>query len=252
MSTPGLPPGETGANGTEPPSDDLLAAELVLGVIDSSQRRSLQARADSDRAFAERVSYWETRFAPWLSDIEAVDPPSRVWTRVCERLGWQNSEPASTGLRRTLAFWRAATVLSAIVGIVAIAALLQRVAQPPVAGQTSRPTQAEGQPVTPLWHDDGTPGWLVSIDRARGTVLVVPVPTATNPRGRVPELWVIPAGQAPRSLGLVSGDRSWTVTVPPDLRAALVTGSVLAVSLEAAAGAPHAAPAGPIVAKGSI
>jgi anti-sigma-K factor RskA len=42
------------------------------------------------------------------------------------------------------------------------------------------------------------------------------------------------------------------VTVPANLRATLVSGSVLAVTLEVAAGAPHAAPAGPIVAKGSI
>jgi anti-sigma-K factor RskA len=252
MNTPGLPPGETGSDAMEPPPDDLLAAELVLGLLSSSERRTLQSRADSDRAFAERVAYWERRFAPWLSDIEPVDPPARVWTRVCQRLGWQDSEPVSASLRGTLAFWRTATALFAIVAIVAIWALLQRSPQSSGPGQTSVQAQVEGQPVTTLWHDDGTPGWLVSIGRTHRTVLVVPVPTGTHAKGRVPELWVIEAGQAPRSLGIVSGDRSWTVTVPDDLRAALVSGSVLAVSLEPAAGAPHAAPMGPIVAKGSI
>jgi anti-sigma-K factor RskA len=112
--------------------------------------------------------------------------------------------------------------------------------------------QPAGQAIMTLLHDDGTPGWLVSIDQAHDTVLVVPVPAPQNAQGRVPELWVIPAGQAPRSLGLVSGDRPWTVAVPANIRGALVSGSVLAVSLETAAGAPHAAPAGPIVAKGAI
>ena len=238
MSAVDVPPEDT---------DELLAAELVLGVLDSTRRRDLQARADSDRAFAERVSYWERRFAPWLSDIQPVEPPARVWTRIGQRLGWQDAEQASGGLGGSLAFWRTVAALSALVAIVAIGALFQRPAQQvQVAGQPA------GQAVTTLRHDDGTAGWLVSVDSARGSVLVVPVPSPANPQGRVPELWVIPAGQAPRSLGLVSGDRPWTVTVPANVRATLVSGSVLAVSLETAAGAPHAAPAGPIVAKGSI
>jgi anti-sigma-K factor RskA len=258
MSAVAGPPGEAGEDGTEPPSDDLLAAELVLGVLDSSQRRSVQARADSDRAFAERVAYWERRFAPWLSDIEPVEPPARVWTRVCERLGWQDRESGPASLRGALVFWRAVAALSVLVAVVAIWALLQRSPQtPPVAGQPQGQAQTAGEAVTPLWHDDGTPGWLVSIDRAHETVFIVPVPAPgmpapANTQGRVPELWVIPAGKAPRSLGLVSNNRAWTVTVPEDARAAMVAGSVLAVSLETAAGAPHAAPAGPIVAKGSI
>jgi anti-sigma-K factor RskA len=106
--------------------------------------------------------------------------------------------------------------------------------------------------VTPLAHDDGTPAWLVSVDRTRGTVAIVPVPGPRDPQGRVPELWLIPPGQAPRSLGLVSVDQSRTVAVPADLRAALASGSVLAVSLEQPTGIPHAAPTGPIIAKGAI
>jgi len=47
---------------------------LVLGVLDSEQRRHLQARVDADRTFADRVAYWERRFAPWLSEIEPVEP----------------------------------------------------------------------------------------------------------------------------------------------------------------------------------
>jgi anti-sigma-K factor RskA len=81
---------------------------------------------------------------------------------------------------------------------------------------------------------------------------MVPVPSAPDSQGRVTELWLIPAGKAPRSLGLVSINKSYTVTVPDDVRAALVAGSVLAVTLEPATGVPHAAPSGPIIAKGAI
>jgi anti-sigma-K factor RskA len=236
---------------TEPPTDDLLAAELVLGVLDSEQRRCLQARVDADRTFAERVSYWERRFAPWLSDIEPVEPPARAWTRICQRLGWKESEPASSSLRGSLALWRTVAVFSALVAIVAISVTLQRPGPPlPIAG-TQNPPEMARQAVTALWHDDGSPGWLVSIDPSHGTLLVVPVPTRPDAQGRAPQLWVIPPGKAPQWVASVSSDMSETVTVPSKVRASLVAGSVLAVSLEPA-GVANEAPTGPIVAKGSI
>jgi len=251
MSATGLPAGDDGADGMEPPSDDLLAAELVLGVLDSTQRRSLQARADADRAFAERVAYWERRFAPWLSDIEPVEPPARAWTRICQRLGWKDRDSASSSPRGSLAFWRTVAVFSALVAVVAIWAALLRPPQP--LGPTEKILEPEmvRRAVTPLRRDDGSPAWMVSIDRSRGTVLVVPVPTRPDSQGRAPQLWVIPPGKAPQWVASVSSDMSETVTVPSEVRASLVAGSVLAISLEPA-GLATEAPTGPIVAKGSI
>jgi anti-sigma-K factor RskA len=236
---------------TEPPSDELLAAELVLGVLEPEQRRSLQARVDADRTFAERVACWERRFAPWLSDIEPVEPPARAWTRICQRLGWKESEPASSSLRGSLALWRTVAVFSALVAVVAIWVTLQRPPppQPSVARQNT--PEMTRQAVTALWHDDGSPGWLVSIDPRHETLLVVPVPTRPDSQGRAPQLWVIPPGKAPQWVASVSSDMSETVTVPSEVRASLVAGSVLAVSLEPA-GIASDAPTGPIVAKGSI
>ncbi len=236
---------------TEPPTDDVLAAELVLGVLDSEQRRTLQARVDTDRPFAERVAYWERRFAPWLSDIEPVEPPARTWTRVCQRLGWKESEPGSSSLRGSLAFWRTLAVFSALVAVVAIWVALQRPLPPQPVIQARNPPEMAKQAVTPLWRDDGSPAWLVSIDPSHATLLVVPVPTRPDSQGRAPELWVIPPGKAPQWVASVSSDMSETVTVPSAVRSSLVAGAVLAVSLEPA-GVANDAPTGPIVAKGSI
>jgi hypothetical protein len=83
-------------------------------------------------------------------------------------------------------------------------------------------------------------------------VLMVPVPSAPDSTCRVPELWLIAAGKAPVSLGAVSITQSPTVTVPQNARAALVAGSVLAITLGPASGIPHGAPTGAIVAKGTI
>lgn len=244
MNSPDLPRDEAGPEGTEPPSDDLLAGEFVLGVLDAAQRRALQARIDSDRDFALRVADWERRLAPWLDSIEPLQAPSQVWERVCADLGWRGGAPARVSFWESLRLWRAATVISLLIAVAAIVWVGQR--QPPELPMSA------ANIVTPLAHDDGTPGWLASVDPVQGTVLLVPVPTAPDAQGRVPELWLIPAGKAPRSLGRVWIDKSDTVRVPADIRAALVAGSVLAVSLESVSGIPHAAPTGPIVAKGAI
>jgi anti-sigma-K factor RskA len=250
VNSPNLPPENNGPDGNEPPSDDLLAGELVLGVLDTVQHRQLQARVQSDREFALRVEQWERRLAPLLSDIQPVEPPAQVWAGICRRLGWTEREAAS-GIWGSLSFWRAATVLASVIAVAAITLTVEErpsVVTPPLAKQA----EPQAKPVTPLAHDDGTPGWLASVDAAHGTVLMVPVPAAADPQGRVPELWLIPAGQAPRSLGAVSINRSHTVTVPQDARAALVPGSVLAITLEPPTGIPHPAPTGAIIAKGTI
>ena len=254
MNTPPYLPPERGApEGTEPPPDDVVAGEFVLGVLDAARHRGVQTRVDIDPVFAQRVADWERRLGPWLADIEPVEAPAQVWARICQRLGWKESE-RPTGFWQSLGFWRAATVLSTVVAVAAIAWMVKTPPTstpqpPPIAGQQP---ETDAKPVTPLEHDDGTPGWLASVDAARGTVLMVPVPGAPDSQGRVPELWLIPAGKAPRSLGVVSTYKSHTVAVPEDVRAALVAGSVLAVTLEPAAGVPHAAPTGPIIAKGAI
>ncbi len=244
-----LPPEGPDPSAAEPPDEELLAAEFVLGVLSASERASAQARRDRDPDFAARIARWELRLAPWLSDYAKVPIPAHVCPEICRRLGWQREPSARAGLWQSLSLWRAAT---ALVALAAVALWLTRPLPPPVAVAPPVPEAAAAKPVTTLAHADGSPGWLASVDRARGTVLVVPVPGPADAQGRVPELWIIPAGQAPISLGEVSINKSHTVTVPKAARADLVGGAVLAITLEPAVGIPHAAPTGPIIAKGTI
>lgn len=250
MSSPPPAADDPHLPGEEPPDDELLAGELVLGVLPAAERRGAQARADADPRFAARIASWERRLAPWLGEYQPVTAPPNVWPLICQRLGWQEAAAAPAGLWRSLALWRAAAALAALA---AVALWLARAPAPPPPVAAVPPVSGRpAAPVTTLARADGSPGWLAAIDPAAGTVLIVPVPSAPDVQGRVPELWVIAAGKPPRSLGLVSNDQSYTVAVPSDARAALVPGSVLAITLEPASGVPHAAPSGPIIAKGAI
>jgi anti-sigma-K factor RskA len=253
VNSPILPP-ETGPESEGPPPDDVLAGEFVLGVLDTAQRRQLQARMQTDGAFARRVEEWEVRLAPLLADIEPVEVPASVWSAVCARLGWTERQPESplASFWQRLGFWRAATVLASVIAVAAIAFTIERSSSPALPRVAQQPVEPATRPVTPLQHDDGTPAWLASVDAGQGIVLMVPVPSAPDAQGRVPELWLIPAGKAPVSLGAVSINRSHIVTVPQNARAALVAGSILAITLESAAGIPHAAPTSAVIAKGTI
>lgn len=232
--------------GQEPPSDDLVAAEYALGVLDAGPRLAAQARIVSDRTFADRVSAWQRRFAPLALEVRPVDVPHRVWTRIQERLGWRPAV-ADAAIGRSVYFWRLTAGVAATVALVLLAVdfVPHR-----TATQVSEAQLAKA--VTTLSRDDGTPGWLATVDAPHGTLLMVPAPSAPDAQGRTAELWLIPPGLAPRSLGAVPIDRAHLVAIPAALRADLTSQTVLAVSLEPAAGIPHAAPTGPIIAKGIV
>ena len=245
------------------PNDDLLAAEYVVGVLDAAGRRRAQARIDAEPAFAGLVAAWEQRFAALLAEIGPVTVPAHVWLRLRTRLGWSPVEGGKRGVWQNVGFWRATTAVAAAAAIAVVvigrvpqapapAPVPPQVAVQPVAVPAPVAEEAAAKPVTTLLHEDGTPGWLASVDVARGNVLMVPIPAPADGQGRVPELWLIPAGEAPVSLGLVSIDKSHTVSVPAAIRRALAVGSTLAITLEPEGGAPQGVPTGPVIVKGDI
>src|SRR5262249_57589090 len=85
------------------PEDDLLAAELALGVLEGAERTTAVARAARDRGFARLVEAWEQRLAPWAAEIRDVTPPAQMWDRIAGALP---AQAARSGLWHSLNFWR--------------------------------------------------------------------------------------------------------------------------------------------------
>jgi len=242
-----------------PPSDEILAGEYVLGVLDAADRRSAQARADADPGFGALVHVWEQRFSAWLLGAPAATPGAHVWLRIRSKLGWSPVATARPGVWDSVAFWRGATLLATAASVAAIVIGLQSRGPvlppvPPVVMQPAPVVVEEdvAKPVTVLARDDGSTGWIATVDVATGKVLMVPVPSPADLEGRVNELWLIPEGQAPLSLGFVSNEKAHSIAMPASVRQALAIGGTLAITLEPQQGMPHVAPTGPIVAKGGI
>jgi anti-sigma-K factor RskA len=240
----------------EPPDDSVLAGEYALGLLDADARRNVEARIAVDVGFARMVSDWENRLSPWMEQVEPLDPSPLVWPRIRARLRGSSVQGARRGLWNNVGFWRAATGMAVAAGIFALAiGLRPRQAEPLPPTVATQPPAGEEQaakPVVVLARDDGATGWIASVDVVNQKLLMVPVPSPLDASGRVNELWLIPTGEAPRSLGFVSNEKAHTIEVPAELRRALVSGSTLAITLEPEAGMPHAAPSGAIVAKGEI
>jgi len=217
---------------------DRLAAEYALGTLRGGARRRLQQLLPAHPALAAAVRSWEARMQTLAAPLPEMAPSPRVWQQVQATL----FTPAGAPQRwwQGLAVWRG---LSAV-AVAATLALAVVVVQPPPV-QPPLVVVLNGTP-------DGaalvSAGFVASISADGRALVLKPLGTAQVADGRALELWAVPSGAAPRSLGLVSAQGATTV-----LRNEILKGAqALAVSLEPAGGSPTGAPTGPIVSVGSI
>ncbi|KQM98883.1 anti-sigma factor domain-containing protein [Sphingomonas sp. Leaf25] len=220
--------------------DDLTAAEAALRLIDGADGDAVRLRAANDPGFADAVARWDERLSPLFAEIAPIAPPDAVWRRIAAQL----DDPVMR-LQRRVRQWRwTSAALGAVAATLAVL-LLRPVAPPPVAVPVV-PLLAVAQ----LSDPQGKPLLAVGIERRSGEVRVR---MHDLPRQELlPELWIIPAGGAPQSLGPIGHDGMLAIRLPAALRGETAGPATLAISMEQAAGMPHAAPAGPIVATGTM
>jgi hypothetical protein len=77
---------------------DLLAAEFVLGTLDSEERANAQALLRTDHGFIAMVRIWERRFGELHLMVEPVDPDAKVFERIKAKIAEiAPKEPAPDG-----------------------------------------------------------------------------------------------------------------------------------------------------------
>ena len=215
------------------PEDELLAAEYALGVLAGADREAAACRVARDQAFARMVTAWEERLTPWAAEIDEVAPPPQVWDAIAASL----PQPRGS-LWQSLTFWRTFALASALAS-----ACLAVVIYLGAAGQ--------GEPLIAAIEGGGTRSFVATVDARHATVAVVPAAFAADAT-RIPELWLIPPGGNPLSLGVVRADKAVVIAIPPALIAQTANGATLAVSLEPPGGSPTGAPTGPVIGAGKL
>jgi anti-sigma-K factor RskA len=113
--------------------------------------------------------------------------------------------------------------------------------------------QAERAPVlvATLASEDEVTSLSVAYDGEEGSLLVSPGRLRGAP-GHDHELWIIPAGGNPISLGLLRGTEPQRLAIRRDLAPHFRQRSAIALSVEPAGGSPNAGPSGPVVASGEL
>lgn len=242
--------------------DDLLAAEYVLGVLDPEPWRMAEARRAADPAFSAIVSDWEQRLADMADAVPSYPAPARVHRRVEAELALliartpvPEPEPAPPppppGPSPDVRFWRRISISTGLLAAASLAAVgvLLFVPVPGVQGMMPRAVDVATLGVMNIDHVL----FFVTVDRGRREVLVTPV--GAMPADRVPQLWYVPEGRAPQSLGVFSANLPRVLPLPV-LEAmsggVLPRGARLAVSLEPPGGSTLNGPSGPLVADGLL
>jgi anti-sigma-K factor RskA len=230
-------------NGPERGSDDLLAAEYVLGVLSAEERRIASRRVDTETAFARLVDDWEAHFAPMAAAYAAVEPPASVKAAVDRRLFASSASTTapSSGLWASLTFWRG--LAAAAVAALAVYAALPFI-NPPAP-------QPETRLVASLAADNSNVKYLAVYDAARHEVGLSLV-SGDRGAGKDFELWMIEGKNAPVSMGVIPAGQTARMAVAPAVQQKLAQGAVLAVSLEPTGGSPTGQPTGPVVAAGDL
>lgn len=218
------------------PDDDLLAAELALGVLADAERTAAQSRAVRDPAFARKVAAWEERLGPWADEIAEVAAPPQVWDRIAASLP---AEPKNSGWWQSLAFWRGLSLATGALAAACVGALIY-------LGNAPQPA-----PLTAGIDGGGHRHFVATVDTRAGSIAVVPAAFSADAT-REPELWLIPADGKPRALGMLRADRAVTIKIPTELAALAASNAVLAVSLEPPGGSQTGSPTGPVIATGKL
>lgn len=209
---------------------EAVAAEYVLGLLSEDERAAFEARLGRDPDLRQDVAAWSDYFATFTDTIPERAPPPGLIRRI-EAAAW--GESGRPVWRQLLPYLSGALAGAALAFVVFVSGVLEQerplifAELAPVAGDLAFAVQ-----IDPPTH-------TVSVEYRAGDI----------PEGRVLQLWLIPEGDAPISLGVMSpgGD---LVVVLSDRMAARVPGGTLAVSDEPEGGSPTGQPTGAVQAAG--
>jgi len=205
---------------------DRLAAEYVLGTLRHRARRRFERWLLSPQVGA-LVKAWEDRLAGLEPQLTPVQPPAEVWRGIESRLELRKMQ------RRPATRWLA--IAASLLFFVAVGLFFAIPGRPPVTGTSTLAADAQ----TIYWRVD------VLGDRQEISVRVQSV--YDLPAGKAHELWALPEGGAPVSLGVLPHTGERRVILTAAQRAALSNSRQIAVSLEPDGGSPTGAPTGPVL-----
>ncbi len=245
---------------------DQVAASYALGTLRHGARRRFEAMARTQAPVRAAALIWQARLAS-LAELQPEDSPSpAVWTRIENLLAIERAPrpaarpqqaPVVVSWWQSLGLWRGLTALGTAATVAAVGVGVQRHTQQGrdlgaqvAALQTRLQTAPRIEYVAVLQDEQSTASVLVTFDPANNRLTVKRVGAYQEASGKSLELWALPPGAAPRSLGVMTNAAITQLAVTP---AELATSPAMAITLEPAGGVPPGSgPTGPVLFKGPV
>ncbi|HEY3046996.1 MAG TPA: anti-sigma factor [Polaromonas sp.] len=243
-----------------------LAASYALGTLRGGARRRFEALARDNATLRAAALVWQGRLASVAELQPQAAPSPAVWKRI-ENLVKADRQaqamqaararpvtPASAGgWWASLGLWRGAAGVGALAAVVAVVTGLNLNTQ--LSGQVQELTARlsatpEIEYVAVLADDKASASMLVTFDPKNKKLLLKRVGAFQEQPDKSLQLWALPAGSGPKSLGVLGREAVVRLSAADsDVREV----PTLAISLEPKGGVPAGSgPSGPVLFKGAL
>lgn len=242
---------------------DQLAASYALGTLRGGARRRFETLARDNATLRAAALVWQSRLASVAELQPQVAPSPAVWKRIENMVradkearamrAARNVAPAAAGWWASLGLWRGASAAGALAAVVAVVVGVNVNSR--LSGQVSElsarlTATPEIEYVAVLTDDKASASLLVTFDPKNKTLVLKRVGGFREQPDKSLELWALPPGAAPKSLGVLGADPVVRLTAAgTDMRQV----PTLAITLEPRGGVPPGSgPTGPILFKGAL
>lgn len=239
---------------------DMLAADYVMGLLDSAAEAAADARLETDAAFQNAVNNWRKRLADFDMSAEPGTPTAQLWQRIAQSTKSDRSAAVPAGMRgamrgatlwHNLRFWRvtglvgtAAAIIFAVLAIGAISTS-KHLRRDLVALAQRKPVY-----VAVLVSDQTREVGAVVNAFANGRAELIPLKAIDVPPGRVLQIWTLWDRTAgPKPIGMTTQSRALVLDL--DELPETTADQLFEITLEPAGGSPTGRPTGPILFKGN-
>ena len=211
-----------------------LAADYAIGLMPATARRRFDVLLLDDAALRIELGHWQEALASLTGTLPERPVPDHVWAGIQARI-----EPQVLHMPAKKPFWMNLRLLAAAFAMV-IAVLVGVLYQRDLGVEYNATLVAANQ----------QPALQIKAFADHLQVEALALAAVTSAQDL--ELWAIPPGGKPISLGLVPAVGNGRIQLSETQRALLGVPLTLAVSLEPHGGSPTGQPTGPVLYQGQL
>jgi anti-sigma-K factor RskA len=244
---------------------DRLAAAYAVGTLRGGARRRFEALARERAPVRAAALIWQSRVSSMTELAQDIEPPPTVWTRIHNLVRAEREQAAmkasvsavqtrsSGGWWQSLVLWRSASAagaLATLVAVVSAVGMRHQLGAHIDALQAKLSAQPQIEYVAVLNDDQASASMLVTFDPKNKKLTLQRVGGYREAADKSLQLWALPPGSKPRSLGVLSQDKLLQIAAGEGDVKQVPT---LAISLEPKGGVPsETGPTGPVLFKGAL